>query len=117
MKQLTSICIVLFIGIGSYAQSQRDVCKMPLSSVWVKMEKEEGYDFRLTGDGLSNYLNLVKDSPYVYLYCKKATGWAMVKECKLPKIYLKSFYYKNGIQYGFTTELSERPILLKLERG
>lgn len=110
----TYLFLSLFLLIGFTANAQHDVCKMPISSPWFKSVPTTGFDLQLGSNNLENYLESVKTSKYVYLYFNRNGNWQMAVECAIPKNYIKTFYFKNGIQFGITTSKQDRPTRITL---
>lgn len=78
------------------------------------MQHTSGFDLHLGDAELHNYLATVKNSKSVYLYFNRNGTWEMLKDCAIPKGYVKSFYFKNGIQYGVAVHIKDRPTVIYL---
>src|SRR5690606_35028267 len=100
MKSIFILSVLLFVGTVSNAQ--HDVCKMPIKSPWVKTQPTDGFDYVLGEARLENFLKSVSTSNYVYLYFNRNGNWQTVVQCAIPKNYIKTYYFKNGIQYGIS---------------
>ena len=112
MKSIIVLSIFLFVGTVSH--SQNDVCKAPIESPWFKPQPTSGYDYILGKARLENFVKSVSSAKYVYLYYNRNGTWKMAVDCAIPKNYIKTYYFKNGIQYGITTNRQDRPTPITL---
>ena len=112
MKSILLLPLFLFFSIQTFGQEH--VCKMPVKSAWFKNEPTTGYDYILGEARLDNFLKSVATSRYVYLYFNRNGTWQLAVQCAVPKNYVKTLYFKNGIQFGITTKKMDRPTPIKL---
>ena len=114
MKSILLLSLLLFIGIN--VKAQHEVCRLPINSAWFKNEPTTGYDYVLGDARLDNFLKSVASSRYVYLYFNRNGTWQLAAQCAIPKNSVKTFYFKNGIQYGITVQKKDRPTPITLIR-